>query len=401
MSSRRDFLRLVGGSAVAAGAGACGPKRAANMSPSAAPAAAVHGTGLVRIGSNENGSGPGPAALEAIRAGVSEANRYPFSTIGELVASIAASLKVDSSQILLGSGSGELLDASVTAFTSAERSVLTASPSFEMPAMRAQALERPVVSVRVDKVGRLDLDAMLAASSPAGLVYLCNPNNPTSTVHAGADVEAFIAGLHKRVPEAVVLVDEAYHEYVELAGYHSVVPLAVNDPRVIVTRTFSKIHGIAGLRVGYAVGVPKTLARLRQWVDGLNMNTMGVTAAHASLGDTAHVAQQRQLNHDTRARLVDALAKAGHQAFESNANFVMVHVGRDPRSFAAACLAKGVQVARPFPPLMEHARITVGTSQEMDRATRVFLDVLAQPPGPVTTGGPVTAWTRDDGRRAC
>ena len=400
MSSRRDFLRLVGGSAVAAGAGACGPKRAATVAPPS-PAAAMGHTGLVRIGSNENGSGPGPAALEAIRAGVSEANRYPFATIGELVSSIASTLKIDSSQLLLGSGSGELLDAAVTAFTSSDRGVLTASPSFEMPAMRAQSLNRPVVAVRVDSAGRLDLDAMLAASGAAGLAYICNPNNPTSTVHSGADVEAFVEGIHKRSPEAVVLVDEAYHEYVDFAAYHSLVPLATTDPRVVVTRTFSKIHGIAGLRVGYAVGVPETLSRLRQWVDALNMNTIGVAAAHASLGDTAHVAQQRQVNHDTRARLLDALVKAGHPAFESNANFVMVHVGRDPRSFAAACLAKGVQVARPFPPLMEHARITVGTPQEMERATRVFLDVLAQPPASVATGSPVTAWTRNDGRRVC
>jgi histidinol-phosphate aminotransferase len=393
-------LRLVGGAAAAAGAGACGPTRVANVAPRTAPSA-INDAGLIRIGSNENGSGPGPAALEAIRSGVSESNRYPFATIGELVSSIATSLRIDSSQVLLGSGSGELLDASVTAFTASDRGVLTAAPSFEMPAMRAQALDRPVVAVPVDPAGRLDLDAMMARSSMAGLVYVCNPNNPTSTVHTGADVEAFVAGIRKRAPDAVVLVDEAYHEYVELAGYHSLVPLAITDPHVIVTRTFSKIHGIAGLRVGYAVGVPQTLARLRRWVDALNMNTIGVAAAHASLGDSTHVAEQKQVNHDTRTRLLEALAQAGHRAFESNANFVMVHVGRDPRSFAAACLAKGVQVARPFPPLMEHARITIGTPGEMERATRVFLDVLAQPAGAAPSGGPVTAWTRDDGRRVC
>lgn len=381
---------------MAAGTGACairGP--AATAAAPSGPAGTA--PGLIRIGSNENPFGPGPAALEGLRGAVSEANRYPFKAIVDLQAAIAERLGVDRAQVILSSGSGELLDAAVTSFTSPARGLVTASPTFEMPANRAELLQHPFTAVRVDAAGRLDLDAMLAASTGAGLVYLCNPNNPTATVHGAADVESLISRVHARAPDAIVLVDEAYHEYVASPAYKTAVPIATNDPRVIVTRTFSKIHGMAGLRVGFAVGVPATIGRLRTWVDSMNMNMVGVSAARRSLTDTAHLEQQRAVNAEGRQRLRAALAGAGYESFESDANFIMVHVGRDPRSFAAACLARGVQVARPFPPLLEHARITVGTPQEMERATRVFLEVLAGPPAPVTTA---RAWWRDD-RRGC
>jgi histidinol-phosphate aminotransferase len=142
---------------------------------------------------------------------------------------------------------------------------------------------------------------------------------------------------------------------------------------------------MAGLRVGYAVGTPATIARLRAWVDPINMNVIGLSAALASLNDAAYIDSQRAANADGRAKLRAAFAAAGYESFDSDANFLMVHVRRDPRSFAAACLARGVQVARPFPPLLEYARITIGTPAEMERATRVFLEVLAEPAAPPQT----------------
>jgi histidinol-phosphate aminotransferase len=153
---------------------------------------------------------------------------------------------------------------------------------------------------------------------------------------------------------------------------------------------------MAGLRVGYAVGHPSALAPLRAWVDPLNMNVMGLMAARASLADPAYVAETRAANEAERAKLRAAFTAAGYASFESDANFLMVHVRRDPRSFAAACLARGVQVARPFPPLVEHARITIGTPEEMVQATRVFLEVLAAPGVPLTAR---VAWP--DAPRGC
>ncbi len=403
MSSRRSFLKSLSAAAIAAGGAACAPRArgAASVTPAAAPApssvAPAAESSLIRIGSNENPFGPGPAARNAIAAAASEANRYPFRTVGSLADAIAARHGVPAGQVLLGSGSGQLLDAAVTAFTSSARGVVTAAPTFEMPLNRAHELGRPGTAVRVDASGRLDLDAMAAAADGAGLVYVCNPNNPTATVHGGADLERFIESVHRKSPETVILVDEAYHEFVALPVYRSVLALAATDPRLLVTRTFSKIHGIAGLRVGFAVGAPATLDALRAWVDPMNMNVMGLSAALASLGDTAHVQSQQAANAEGRARLRAAFAAAGYESFDSDANFLMVHVRRDPRSFAAACLARGVQVARPFPPLLESARITVGTPAEMERATRVFLDVLAEPAAAPQTAR--ASWS--DVRRGC
>ena len=352
---------------------------------------------MIRIGSNENPFGPGPAARQAIAAAAGEVNRYPFRTVGALTDAIAGRHSVLAAQVLLGSGSGDLLNAVVTAFTSAARGLVTAAPTFEMPLNRARELGRPGIAVRVDASGRLDLDAMLAASEGAGLVYLCNPNNPTATVHGGDDLERFIESVHRRSPDTMILVDEAYHEFVALPAYRSVLPRAATDPRLVVTRTFSKIHGMAGLRVGFAVGTAATLDALRAWVDPMNMNAVGLPAALASLGDSAHLESQRAVNADGRARLRAAFAGAGYESFDSDANFLMVHVRRDPRSFAAACLARGVQVGRPFPPLLDYARITVGTPAEMERATRVFLDVLAAPPAAPQTAR--ASW--DDVARGC
>jgi histidinol-phosphate aminotransferase len=318
-------------------------------------------------------------------AASAEANRYPFRTVGELADAIASKQGVPSGQVLLGSGSSELLNATVQAFTSPARGVVSAAPTFEMPLDRARELGHPGKSVPVDASGRLDLDAMLEACVGAGLVYVCNPNNPTATVHSGPDIESFLDAVHKKSPDAVVLVDEAYHEFVANPAYRSVLSRAANDPALVVTRTFSKIHGMAGLRVGYAVGTPATLSRLRAWVDPINMNVIGLSAALASLGDTSYIESQRATNAESRDRLRAALAAAGYDSFDSDANFLMVRTRRDPRSFAAACMARGVQVARPFPPLLEYARITIGTPVEMERATRVFLDVLSEAPAPPPT----------------
>ncbi len=387
MSSRRDFLRLAGTGATLLVGGACTGTRSISKAAAQATGGAVPqaAPGIVRIGSNENPFGPGPGALRAIQDNLKEANRYPFKAVHELTEAIAGSLRIDSSQIAVGCGSSELLDASVAAFTSADRPLVTAEPTFEAPAGHATDRGAPVVSVRVDANGRLDLDGMLDRSEGSGLVYLCNPNNPTATVHGAAHVASFVERLHRRSPEATVLIDEAYHEYVDDPAYRTAIPLALEDPHVVVTRTFSKVHGMAGLRVGYAVAQAATIGRLRPWIGSLSMSILGACAAQASLGDAAHIESQRALNRETRAKTLEAFRAAGFTAFDSQANFIMVNIRRDARAFGAACLARGIQIGRPFPPLNHYARISMGTPEEMALATRVCLDVLSRPPAAATT----------------
>jgi histidinol-phosphate aminotransferase len=388
-SSRRAFLgTLAGGTVATLGAG-CAARPARVVVP--------QGRGLIRIGSNENSYGPGPAARAAIERALAEANRYPFGEVDRLAEALAAHLGAGRGEVVTGCGSGEILDAAVSAYTSPERGLVTASPTFEAPAHRAERLGAPVVSAPVDAAGRLDLQAMRDQSVGAGLVYLCNPNNPTSTVHGAADVRGFVEEVLAGSPGTTVLIDEAYHEYVEAPSYASAVPLALAHPRVIVTRTFSKIHGMAGLRVGYAVGQRGSLAPLGRWLTDVGMSIIGAVAGRASLGDAAHLEQQRTLNREARRRTLAVFERAGCRAFASEANFVMVNVGRDCRQFAAACLERGVRVARPFPPLMQYARISVGTLDEMTRACEVFTAALAEPP--VVTSA--RSWPIDAGRYEC
>jgi histidinol-phosphate aminotransferase len=351
---------------------------------------------VIRIDSNENPYGPGPAAVDAIHRSLPEANRYAFSATRDLAESIGASLGVDPSHIVLGSGSSELLEAAVSAFTSRERGLVTAAPTFELPAERAMRTGSRATGVPVDSGGGLDLEAMAARAAGCGLVYVCNPNNPTGTVRGGPEIEQFIEAVRRRSADAVILLDEAYHDYVEAPAYHTGVPLALRDPRVLVTRTFSKIHGMAGLRIGYVVGAPSALASLEPWVASLTLSGLAAAAAAASLGDVRHLDRQRALNRQARNDCRAAFARAGFRSFESEANFVMVDIRRDCRGFASACRDRGVRVARPFPPLTSCARLTLGTRDEMRRAMDVCLDVLAQPP--VAAGG---AMRPDDQRAAC
>jgi histidinol-phosphate aminotransferase len=393
--SRRSFLGVLGAGGFAFAGAACATGAAVAVRRGVVLPPAQHPAGVIRIGANENPYGPGASALAAIRGLLPEANRYAFRAMADTSAAIAAHLGVPPAHVALGCGSSEILEAAVSAFTSPDAGLLTASPTFELPADRARESGAPVVEVPVDAHGRLDLDAMLDRAAGSGLIYLCNPNNPTSTAHTAGDVQAFIDRVQARSPRTTVLVDEAYHEYVETPAYATAIPHATADPRVVVARTFSKIHGMAGMRVGYVVGQPATLRRLGPWMGGLTMNVLAAAAARASVADVAHIGAQRALNRDAKAFTLEVLARAGCTAYTSDANFVMVDVGRDCRSFASACAWRQVRVARPFPPLDRHVRITLGTMDEMRHAAVVFAEVLAASPD-ATARWPRPDWLDDD-----
>jgi histidinol-phosphate aminotransferase len=332
--------------------------------------------GAIRLDSNENPNGPGTAALDAIRGMFSEAPRYPDVSITNLREAIARELKVAPDNVITGCGSGEILRLAVYAFTSPERALVTASPSFEDPVYHAQITRAPVRASAVDGALRLDLGRMLDDATGAGLVFLCNPNNPTATVHGATAVRDFIAKVNERAPECVILVDEAYHEYVEDPSYATAIPIALENPRVVVVRTFSKVFGMAGLRVGYAVGRPETLRQMQRHRLPNNVNVLAAAAATATIPDTAHVDRERRMNREAREFTRDALERIGYKSVPSNTNFLMVPIGRDSREFKESCAKQGVLVGRPFPPLTTHARISIGTMDEMKKAVDVFRQVL-------------------------
>ena len=401
--SRRD---LIGGVVTAAILGAAAPRRAVASPGLDGPIRRTDA--ILRLGANENAMGLGPSARAALVAAIAEANRYPGRSWGELAGALAAHHRVDESRILITPGSGTLLRSATLAFTGPQRALVTAAPTFESPARVARATGANVVAVPVTSEGRLDLDAMLAKAAGAGLIYVCNPNNPTGGTVSAAAIADFVKQVGSVAPDAKVLIDEAYHEYADDAGpgapkpgapavsdglvapklgasapseggYGTAVPLAAADPRVIVTRTFSKAFGMAGMRIGYAIAPPETLAAMQAHESDNAMSHVTLAAAAAAFADTAHLAAEQARNREVRRATRERFEAKGYRVLPSAANFVMVDIRRDVRSFGWECRRHNIAVARPFPPLSSGLRLTIGTAAEMDEAVPAILALLEAP----------------------
>jgi histidinol-phosphate aminotransferase len=375
--SRRDVL---GGlmSAAAVGAAVRGTALASPVTGLVA-GEVPRSTGIIRLGSNENPVGLGPAARAAFIAAAEDANRYPGRSWQGLLSALTALHGIDSSRIHVAPGSGELLRTATLAFTGPSRALVTAAPTFEAPARTASETGASVHAVPVTAEGRLDLDAMLAKAAGAGLIYVCNPNNPTGGSVPGAALTDFVSKLKTVAPEARVLIDEAYFEYADEPGYATAIPLATSDPRVIVTRTFSKVFGMAGLRVGYAIAQPDTLSALAERGSDGTMTGASLAAAAAALGDSAHLAAERERNRTLRRVTRETFEAAGYRVLPSAANFLMIDIRRDASQFGWACRQQRIAVARSFPPLSNFLRLTIGTEAEMNEAVPVLLSLLQAP----------------------
>jgi histidinol-phosphate aminotransferase len=348
------------------------------------------GVQVIRISSNENPMGPGKTVLDAITGEFPEVGRYPFNSTpndGKLVETIAGIHKVKPENVVLGAGSQEILKSAVRAFTSPFRPLVTAAPTFENCTGLCRRLGHPVYEVKVDSQMRLDLEGMISVVRGAGLVFLNNPNNPTATVVSAKAVNDFVARVRRISPDTVILIDEAYHEYVTDPEYQTAIPLAMSEPNVFVARTFSKAHGMAGMRIGYAIGATdsvKPLARLKM---PYNISVFGIAASIAALNDPKHLAEERARNTEARTFTVKAFESLGCKPSASQGNFLFVDIGKPAREFRDACAAQGVNVGRDFPPFEHsHVRVSIGTMDEMKRATQVFRDVL-RPVAPSGNGG--------------
>jgi histidinol-phosphate aminotransferase len=384
--NRRSFVQSLGAGAVGLLALEQGGETLVAAAQAAAPARAGRAdmASLIRIGSNENPYGPAASVLEAVALSARDGNRYPGPIQQKLVETIAAKFSVPADHVMLSGGSGDILNAVVKAFTSKTKALVSGLPSYEQPVRTAQALGNLVKEVPLDPNLRLDLAAIGAKSLGAGLVYICNPNNPTSTSVTLKDVGALIEKVVKASPTTFILVDEAYFEYSDLPGFDTAAPYVMKYPQVIVARTFSKIHAMAGIRAGYALAQPKTIALMRAYHSNSGMSVMTMAAANASLLDTDNMEKNRSANRAVRTMTVDAFTTAGYRVAQSDANFVFVEIKRDSRGFQEACRQQGVAVGRAFPPLTTWARISIGTQAEMDKAVPIFLSVLSSPPSAQT-----------------
>ena len=381
--SRRAFVRTVGRAGALSLGGlalsARGSEAAAGWAARRSEPVPALPT-LIRLDSNENPVGPLPEAVEAMKAAMVHAGRYPRFMGPGLVEDLAKLHGTSPASVVLGAGSGEILRMAVDAFTSPARGLLTALPTFESPAARARQLARPLVEVPVDPRSlQIDLEAIAGRAREAGLVFLCNPNNPTGALHSGKAMRTCLGQLRRAAPEAVVLIDEAYHEYVDDPGYESMMGLALEEPNVIVSRTFSKAHGMAGIRLGYGVGTPATIARLAPWRLGNGVNLLAFAAGQAAITALPSLAAERARNAQVRAFTAKVFTDLGCVPAPSQANFVFVDIRREARTFQDACRARGVLVGRPFPPFDAWTRVSIGTMDEMRQAADVFRQVLAPP----------------------
>src|SRR5919201_6126462 len=338
----------------------------------------------IRISSNENPLGPGKAAIDAILGKFPEANRYPFNSTpldADLEILIARLNQAKRENVVLGVGSQELLKNSARVFLSPTKHLVIPSPTYGDPAGFAQnVMKYTVKSAPVaEKTLRTDLSALLPLVNGAGLVYICNPNNPTATINSAQEIKDFVAEVKKTSPTTGILIDEAYCDYVTDPSFQTAIPLALATPGVVVARTMSKAYGMAGVRIGYAIADTATMKKMQAWRMPYNVNPFGVAAAVASLKDPQHIREESARNKTVRDFTIKALADLGYTSTDSQTNFIFVDIGKTmtAAAFRDGCAAKGVMVGRDSPPLeKQRARISIGTMEEMQKATEVFKSVL-------------------------
>ena len=335
---------------------------------------------LIRIASNENPLGPGQHVLDVIVGKFPEASRYPFNAKQRepvFVEAIAKKFGVSNDMVTLGAGSGEILVNAVRAFTSPTKPFVAADPTWENPRQMAVKIGTPVRAVPVDKDLRIDLTKMVEASKGAGLVFFCNPNNPTGTVHSHLAVANFVNILRTLSPDTVIIIDEAYHDYVTDPNYKTAADLAKSTPKVLVARTMSKAYGMAGMRVGYAFGDKEVVNTLNRFRMPYGINLPAIGAATVALGHQAHIDAERKRNTEVKAFTLKAFEQMGFKATDSQTNFIFVNLNRPAKPFRDACAQHGVIVGRDFPPFEKtHCRISIGTMAEMQKAVDVFKKVL-------------------------
>jgi histidinol-phosphate aminotransferase len=379
--SRRRFVQTVG--AGAAGLWVAGRGREAGLFDFGFETLRAQTSNPIILASNENPLGPGRAVLDAVRAGFGEIGRYQSATTAEVTELIAKKHNVKPENVLLGSGSTQILRTTTHVFCSKTAPLIAPIPAYEECAGYAALMGYPVATVALTPPPELKMDvaALLSKAKGGGMVFFCNPNNPVATAVDGKTTRDFIAALGKSSPTTTTLVDEAYFEYATMPGYETMIPLAIENPRVVVARTFSKAFGMAGLRIGYAIGHRESIAKMRTWDGDDKVNVLGLSAARAALAQNADVLRaESKRNTEARAFTSKWFADRGYIPTDSQTNFLFVDIKRPARGFREFCAKQGILVGRDFPPYEKtHCRISISTMEDMQKAVKVFEQALAQP----------------------
>ncbi len=367
--SRREFSRRIGQAFAFALAGpellrGATARDAAARKEVARSANDAAGGGAIRLNYNESPYGPSPKAREAFAVCGQAAERYPDKTYREMRDALAGLHGVTRENIMLGCGSTEILRVADAAFLAPGKNLVAAEPTFEAVLEYARVTKAQGVKIPLTADFRHDLPRMAAAcTSKTGMVYVCNPNNPTGTIVTREELGAFF----ERVPPTtLILVDEAYHHLVDDPAYASALDWHGKYPNVVVARTFSKVYGMAGMRLGYAVGAKETIAAMEAYSTQDNGNVAVLAAVLASLADQPHVIETQNKLIASRQWMNAELTKDHRRFIASQGNFLMIDMGTDVKPLIAAFKERDILVGRRFASMPNFMRVTIGTQAEME-----------------------------------
>ena len=330
---------------------------------------------LAKLGNNENCWGPPESVIQAMNKAFKYANRYGYPD-GNVVQEIANHHGVKTENVLLGAGSGELLDVVGQTFLDTTRKVVGSDPSYGSVYQLATTIKSEAIKVSLLPDYRQDIPGIIKATKAnyreVGFVYLCNPNNPTGQIVTKKEMKQLLDGIPEDMP---VLIDEAYHHFVDDSEYATSVPYVMEGRPVIIARTFSKIAALAGMRLGYVIAPRELIVKMRAHQTG-TINAVVKWGGVAALKDTAAQERVKRMTMELRTKAVRDLKTLGYDSIPSEGNFFMVHIKRQVQPVIAAFRQKGVVVGRPFPPMLEHLRVSIGTAEEMGRFAVAFREIF-------------------------
>ncbi|HMQ50304.1 MAG TPA: histidinol-phosphate transaminase [Saprospiraceae bacterium] len=369
--NRRNWLKLSGlsGASLALGATLAPVEKWVQT-----PHPARSSGGPVRLMSNENPYGPSEVVKKAMTDALSLTYQYPFSSYSVLLEALSKHEGVPKDHILLTSGSNEGLRVAAATFGIRFGEILTCEPTYNALMAYAEEFGGTVASLPLTPELKFDLAALEAKTSPrTAMIFLCNPNNPTGTLLDAEQVSTFCNSLSDKT---IVFSDEAYYDYIEQADYPSMVPLVKEGKNVIVSRTFSKVYGMAGIRVGYLIAPPDMIRQMAPKVMGY-VHIMGIYGAAAALNDTTFYNYSLEMNRQSKQVIYDTCQELGLEYAPSHTNFVFLKTDRDISWVIEQMLQKGVRVGRPFPPLHQWCRVSTGTLEEMEQWRKAMKAVFA------------------------
>ena len=375
--SRRHF---VGG--VAAAVGALGLRPGAELLAQGQTAQFTGGEAeydaYVKLASNENNWGPPDSVMKAMNSAWKYANRYgyPDANVNQVIAEHHG---VRRDNILLTAGSGEGLSVMATTYLGPGKKVLGVSPSYASVFQQAANVKADSIQLPLTKDHRQDIGQMIEAANrnarDIGFVYMCNPNNPTGAVVTAKEIKDLLDNIPKDMP---VLIDEAYHHYVDDQAYGTAIPYIQEGRKVVVARTFSKIAALAAMRIGYSVAPPDMIREMRIYASN-SVNVLAKWGAVASLKDPAAQADVKTKTITLRNNTSKVLESWGYAVIPSQTNFFMVSLGdRTVQPVIEEFRKRGILVGRPFPPMLNHLRVSVGTPEDMEKFIQAFKAIFPQ-----------------------